>query len=102
MNAIIGMTEIAKKQIHNPAQVKYCLDKITLSGSHLLTLVNDVLDISQVESGKMALHPVVFSLPECCANLINIIKSQIQEKELQFEVHVRNLKYEYLYADELG
>lgn len=101
MNAIIGMTEIAKKQIHNPAQVQYCLDKITLSGNHLLTLVNDVLDISQVESGKMALHPVVFSLPECCANLINIIKSQIQEKELQFDVHVRNLKYEYLYADEL-
>ncbi len=70
MNAIIGMTEIAKKQIHNPAQVQYCLDKITLSGKHLLTLVNDVLDISQVESGKMALHPVVFSLPDAAQTLL--------------------------------
>lgn len=101
MNAIIGMTEIAAKQIDNPAQVLYCLDKITLSGNHLLTLVNDVLDISQVESGKMTLHPVVFSLPECCANLVNIIKSQIQEKEQMFDVHLHHIKYEYLYADEL-
>ena len=101
MNAIIGMTEIAMKQIDNPAQVRYCLDKITQSGNHLLTLVNDVLDISQVETGKMILHPVVFSLPECCTNLVNIIKSQLKEKNLKFEMHLHHLKYEYLYADEL-
>lgn len=101
MNAIIGMTKIAAKQIDNPAQIRYCLDKITQSGNHLLTLVNDVLDISQVESGKMTLHPIVFSLPECCTNLVNIIKSQIQDKELKFDMHLHHLKYEYLYADEL-
>lgn len=101
MNAIIGMTEIAVKHADNKAQVLDCLKKITLSGNHLLTLVNDVLDITQVESGKMILHPAEFSLPECCANLINIIKPWIGEKELEFNAYLHNLTYEYLYADEL-
>ena len=101
MNAIIGMTAIAVRHIDNSAQVLDCLDKITLSSSHLLTLINDVLDISQVESGKMVLHPVVFSLPKCSTGIVNIIKSQIREKGQEFDVHVHNIKYEYLYADEL-
>lgn len=101
MNAIIGMTEIAVKHVDDRRRVLDCLDKITLSGSHLLTLINDVLDISQVESGRMSLHPVVFSLSECATNLVNIIKPQIKEKGLEFDVHLHNLQYEYLYADEL-
>lgn len=101
MNAIMGMTAIAVRHIDNKAQVLDCLDKITLSSSHLLTLINDVLDISQVESGKTTLHPVVFSLSECSTNLLNIIRPQIREKGLEFNVHLHNLKYEYLYADEL-
>lgn len=101
MNAIIGMTTIAAKHIDNKAQVQDCLDKISLSSSHLLTLINDVLDIAQVESGKMILHPVVFSLSECSKNLVNIIRPQVREKGLEFDVHLHNLKYEYLYADEL-
>ena len=101
INAITGMTAIAVRHIDNRKQVLDCLDKITLSSSHLLTLINDVLDISQVESGKMVLHPAVFSLPECSTNIVNIIKPQIREKGQEFEVHVHNIKYEYLYADEL-
>ena len=101
MNAIIGMTEIAARHIDNSTQVLDCLDKITLSSSHLLTLINDVLDISQVESGKMVLHPVIFSLPELSTNLVNIVKPQIREKGQEFDVHVHNITYEYLYADEL-
>lgn len=101
MNAIIGMTAIAVKHIDNSAQVMDCLDKITLSSSHLLTLINDVLDISQVESGKMVLHPAVFSLSECSTSIVNIVKPQIREKGLEFDVHIHNVKYEYVYADEL-
>lgn len=101
MNAIIGMTTIAAKHVEDRAQVLDCLGKITLASNHLLTLINDVLDISKVESGKMTLHPVVFSLPESCTNLVNIIRPQIREKGLEFEVHLHRLKYEYLYADEL-
>ena len=78
-----------------------CLKKIRLSSSHLLTLVNDVLDISQVESGKMILHPAMFSLPECCTNLLNIVKPQIKDKRLAFDVYLHHLEHEYLYADEL-
>lgn len=101
MNAIIGMTEIAVKHIDDRAKVMDCLDKIALSSSHLLTLTNDVLDIAQVESGKMALHPVVFSLSKSSSDLMNIMSPQIREKGLDFDVQLHNLKYEYLYADEL-
>lgn len=101
MNAIIGMTEIAMKHTDNSARVSDCLKKIRLSSSHLLTLVNDVLDISQVESGKMILHPAMFSLPECCTNLLNIVKPQIKDKRLAFDVYLHHLEHEYLYADEL-
>ncbi|WP_125142374.1 hybrid sensor histidine kinase/response regulator [Clostridium transplantifaecale] len=101
MNAIIGMTAIATKHIEDRAQVLDCLNKIVLAGNHLLTLVNDVLDISKVESGKMALRPVVFSLSELSANLVNIVRPQIKEKGLDFDVRLHHLNYEYLYADEL-
>lgn len=101
MNAIIGMTVIATKSIDDRGHVLDCLGKITMASNHLLTLVNDVLDISQVESGKMTLHPVVFSLPESGTNLVNIVRPQIREKGLDFEVHLHQLEYEYLYADEL-
>ena len=53
MNAVVGMTEIAKKNLNEPQYVSACLDKVTLAGNHLITLINDILDISKVESGKM-------------------------------------------------
>lgn len=101
MNAIIGMTAIATKHIDDRTQVLDCLNKIVLAGNHLLTLVNDVLDISKVESGKMVLRPVVFSLPELSMNLVNIVRPQIKEKGLTFDVRLHHLDHEYLYADEL-
>lgn len=101
MNAVIGMTAIAMKHVDDSVQVLDCLKKITLSSNHLLTLINDILDITQFESGKMILHPVEFSLPECCANLINLTKPQIREKALKFDIYLHNIKYENLYADEL-
>ena len=78
-----------------------CLERITLASNHLLTLANDVLDISIVESGKMTLHPVVFSLAESGKNLVNIVRPQIKENGLMFEVRLNYITYEYLYADEL-
>lgn len=101
MNAIIGMTTIATKHIDDQIQVMDCLGKILMASNHLLTLINDVLDISKVESGKMTLRPVVFSLSESGTNLVNIVRPQIREKGLTFDVHLHNLKHEYLYADEL-
>ncbi len=101
MNAIIGMTTLASKHLDDPKYIKECLSKVTLASNHLLTLINDVLDISKVESGKMSLNPVVFSLAESINNLANIVRQQIRAKNQEFEIRVHNISQEYLFADEL-
>ncbi len=101
MNAIIGMTTLASKHLNDAEYMKKCLSKMSLASRHLLTLVNDVLDISKVESGKMALNPIVFSLAETVTNLINIVRQQISGKGQKFDVRVHNIQQEYLFADEL-
>jgi len=101
MNAIIGMAAIAKRSIDEPEQVKDCLNKIDLASRHLLTLINDILDISRVESGKLRLNPEKFALPKAMQNLINIMYPDIREKHLQFNVYTENIIAEYLIADEL-
>lgn len=57
MNGIIGMTEIARRSLDNRDKLADCLDKIDLSSSYLLTLINDILDMSRIESGKVELSP---------------------------------------------
>lgn len=101
MNAIIGMTTIAAKRIDDKQQVEECLKQITRASNHLLTLINDVLDISKVESGKLSLNPSIFSLAELMSNIISITQPHVKEKEMEFEIHARNIKYEFIFADEL-
>ena len=101
MNAIIGMTEIAKKQMDDPEKLSRCLDKLSLTSGHLLTLINDVLDISKVEYGSMALHAAPFSVEKTIGNIINMIKPQAESKQLQFETEITEIKKEYLVADEI-
>lgn len=101
MNAIIGMTAIAAKRIDDKKQVSECLQQITRASNHLLTLINDVLDISKVESGKFSMNPTVFSLADLMANIVSISQPHIKEKEMDFEIHARNVKHEYIFADEL-
>ncbi len=101
MNAIIGMTTLASKHLNDQEYMKSCLNKMALASNHLLTLVNDVLDISKVESGKMSLNPIVFSLAETVTNLTNIVKQQISGKCQKFDVRVHDIKKEYLFGDEL-
>ncbi len=101
MNAIIGMTTLASKHLEDREYIKNCLNKMTLASNHLLTLINDVLDISKVESGKMSLNPIVFSLADTVSNLVNIVRQQICGKGQKFDVRVHNIKKEYLFADEL-
>lgn len=101
MNAIIGMTTIAMKRIDDKEQVGECLNQITRASNHLLTLINDILDISKVESGKLSLNPIVFSLAEMIGNIISIAQPQIKEKDMDFEIHARGVKHEYIFADEL-
>ena len=101
MNAIIGLTTIASKNIDDPDTVRESLRKISLASSHLVTLINDILDISKVESGKLSLTPVTFSVVECAENLVNISQPMVKEKNIDFNFRVHNLTREHLYADQL-
>ncbi len=101
MNAIIGMTTLASKHLNNPEYVRNCLGKVTLASDHLLTLINDVLDINKIESGNLSLNPNVFSLADSIMNLANIGRNQLNEKNHHFEIRIHNMKQEYLFADEL-
>ncbi len=101
MNAIVGMTTLAAKHLNNPDYVRNCLSKVTLASDHLLTLINDVLDINKIESGNLSLTPNVFSLADSMMNLANIGRHQLQEKNHRFEIRIHNIAHEYLFADEL-
>jgi len=101
MNAIIGLTTIAEKNIDDKEAVKENLRKITLASNHLLTLINDILDISKVESGKLNLSPQNFSIAEMMENIVNISEPMIKDKNIDFNYHVSKLDTEYIYADKL-
>ena len=101
MNAIIGLTTIAEKNVEDADLTKESLRKIGLASNHLLTLINDILDISKVESGKLKLSPLTFSIVETVENLVNISHPMIKEKNLEFSFHINQMEKEYLYADQL-
>ena len=100
MNGIIGMADIAAGHTDDPAYVKTCLDKISLASDHLLTLINDILDVSKIESGNMALTPAPFSLERSISKLVDIVQVQITASQLDFTLE-KDLPYPYLVADEL-
>ena len=101
MNAILGLTTIAQRNVDDQAIVKDSLHKIGLAGNHLLTLINDILDISKVESGKLTLTPAVFSIVESIENLVNISQPMVKEKNIDFRFRTNAIEHEYLYADQL-
>ncbi|MBR3333116.1 MAG: response regulator [Clostridia bacterium] len=101
MNAIIGLTTIAEKNLDDREAVGENLRKIGLAGNHLLTLINDILDISKVESGKLSLSPLTFSIVETVENLVNMSQPMIKEKNIHFNFRINRMEKEYLYADQL-
>ena len=101
MNAIIGLTTIAEKKLGDQEAVAENLRKISLASSHLLTLINDILDISKVESGKLNLSPLTFSIIETVQNLMNLSQPMIKEKNIDFSFRINHMEKEYLYADQL-
>ncbi|MCC8057998.1 response regulator [Cloacibacillus sp.] len=101
MNAIIGMTAIATTHIDEPAKVMNCLGKITASSKHLLSLINDVLDMSKIENGKMGLNEDEFVLPELIHGFITIAQPQAKSKRLEFDVSVAGIEHERVISDSL-
>ena len=101
MNAIIGLTTLAEKNLGDTESVGENLRKISMASSHLLTLINDILDISKVESGKLNLSPLTFSIVETVENLVNISQPMIKEKNIDFNFRIGGMEREYFYADQL-
>ncbi len=101
MNAIIGLTTISEKNLEDKKLVSENLRKINLASNHLLTLINDILDISKVESGKLNFTPQTFSIVETVENLMNLSQPMIKEKNIDFSFHISRFEKEYLYADQL-
>ncbi len=99
MNGIVGMTAIAMANIENIDRVKDCLGKITLSSKHLLGLINDVLDMSKIESGKLSLNLNQVSLHETMDSIVNIIKPQIEARKQHFDIFIQNIQTEEVYCD---
>lgn len=99
MNAIIGMTSLAIDNTNHPEQVQDYLRKIALSSKHLLGLINDVLDISKIESGKMTLNVEPMSLREVIECIVNIIQSQVKAKNQHFNAAAYEILAENVYCD---
>lgn len=99
MNAIIGMTAIAGTHLENPERVADCLNKITVSSKHLLSLINEVLDMSKIESGKIELEEEEFNLSDLIQNLMTIVRPSIQEKNHELEMHIVNVEHEDVIGD---
>ncbi len=99
MNAIVGMTAVATTHIDDKEQVRNCLKKITLSSKHLLGLINDVLDMSKIESGKMTLNMELVSLREVMDNIVSIVQPQIKAKHQNFNISIHDIIAENIHCD---
>ncbi len=99
MNAIVGMTAIATAHMDDPQQVSNCLKKITMSSKHLLGLINDVLDMSKIESGKMTLNEELVSLREVMDSMVSIVQPQVKAKHQKFNISIFNITSENVHCD---
>lgn len=101
MNAIIGMTSIALSRLGDSARVEDCLSKIALSSKFLLQIINDVLDMSKIESGKLIVGHELFSLRKSIQSIVDIVEPQAQSREQHFEVSLVDVDEEQLCGDPL-
>ncbi len=101
MNAIIGFATIAASHINNTEQVKDCLQKVLSSSNHLLSLINDILDMSRIESGKVQIKEQECNISEIMHNLVNIIQPQVKAKQLELFIDTFEVTNEDVIADSL-
>ena len=101
MNAIIGFSTIAVSHIDNKDQVMDCLQKVLSSSNHLLSLINDILDMSRIESGKVQIKEQECNISEQVHNLVNIIQPQIKAKQLELFIDTFEVTNEDVIADPL-
>ena len=101
MNAIIGFSTIAVSHIDSKEQVLDCLQKVLSSSNHLLSLINDILDMSRIESGKVQIKEQECNISEQMHNLVNIIQPQIKAKQLELFIDTFDVANEDVIADPL-
>ena len=100
MNAVLGFTALLDRDAGNPDKVREYTKKIMASGQHLLSLINDILDISKIESGKVVLSVEEFTLNDLVSSVDAIIRPMAKAREQKFFVTVSGVKHEYLLGDE--
>lgn len=101
MNAIIGFTTLALNHLDNKKQTKDYLEKIMSSSNHLLSLINDVLDMSRIENGKVQIEEADCSLPEIVKELRTIMQSEAAAKRIDFCIELVDVRNENIYCDKL-
>jgi signal transduction histidine kinase/DNA-binding response OmpR family regulator len=101
MNAILGFASLASTHLDNPAQVQSYLSKILSSGNHLLELINDILDMSRIESGRIQLNKTECSLSEILHELRNIVQADIKTRGLDFYIDTMDVLDENVRCDRL-
>ncbi|MCM1064175.1 MAG: ATP-binding protein [Eubacterium sp.] len=101
MNAIVGMTDIALNHTDDRVRVEDCLKKIQTASGHLLSLINEVLDMSRIESGKVTIMTEELQLADLIHSILIVIKPQAEKKGLHFHLELENIQYEDLVGDTL-
>lgn len=101
MNAIIGLYNIAIKNPDLPDETREILDKIGGSANHLLSLINDILDMSRIESGKLVIKKQDFSFGDMLEQINTMVEAQCTDKGLEFECHVKGHLSDYYISDEM-
>ncbi|MCR4955065.1 MAG: response regulator [Lachnospiraceae bacterium] len=101
MNAIIGFTNLAISHAEDSERVKDCLVKIETANNHLLALINDVLDMSRIESGKVQIENKPCELPEIIYSLRNILQADVKKKNINFFIDSMNVTHECVECDKL-
>lgn len=99
MNAILGMTTIAASHVNDPERITDCLGKINVSSRLLLSLINEVLDMSKIESGKMVLAEEEVNLAELVHGVVTMVQPQINHKNLIFKTYVNGITHENVVSD---
>ncbi len=101
MNAIMGMAALAPAHLDDRAWMEDCLQKISISSKHLLSLINDVLDMSRIERGQLSLNPVPLSIPELTGHLSAMMQPQTERGGIAFTVRTGNISHPFFYGDSL-
>ena len=101
MNAIMGFTNLAMAHLDDWNRVREYLEKIRVSGDYLLSLINHILDMSQIESGSMCLEETLCSLPEILESLQDMMQIEADKKLLKLQVHLTELEHKRIYCDRM-